>query len=73
MTIDVRYKIVPIGNSRGVRLPKHLITEYGLIESVNVKEVQQLSWEETYQDMSATDEGWSDWVELDLEGLDADR
>lgn len=77
-------KIVQIGNSKGIRLPKRLIAKYGLTETVDIKEVdgglliaptgnQQLSWEETYRDMSASDEDWSDWVELDLEGLDEDR
>ena len=77
-------KIIQIGNSRGIRLPKKLIAKYGLTESVDIKELngglfiaptgsQQLSWEETYKDMSSTDEDWSDWVGLYLEGLDEDR
>ncbi len=77
-------KIVQIGNSKGIRLPKRLIAKYGLSEAVDIKEVngglfiaptgsQQLSWEETYKAMSKTDEDWSSWVEVDLEGLDEDR
>lgn len=71
-------KIIQIGNSKGIRLPKQLIARYGLSETVVIKEVsggllivpsgsQQLSWEETYRDMSKSDEDWSDWTESDLE------
>lgn len=70
-------KIIRIGNSKGIRLPKRLIAKYGLSETVAIKEVEggilieptddpKLSWEETYRDMSASDEDWSDWVEVAL-------
>jgi antitoxin MazE len=51
-------KIVPIGNSKGVRIPKALLQKYGLknsllIEETNKglllrnKEESKLSWEDT--------------------------
>jgi antitoxin MazE len=77
-------KIIQIGNSKGVRLPKRLLAKYGLTESVVLREVEngilieppggsRLSWEDTYKAMSGTDEDWSDWTELDVEDLNEDR
>ena len=36
----MRSKIVPIGNSRGIRIPKPLIEEAGLSETVNLRIVE---------------------------------
>jgi antitoxin MazE len=77
-------KIIQIGNSKGVRLPKRLLAKYGLTESVVLREVEKgilieppggsrLSWTDTYKAMSETDEDWSDWTELDIEDLHEDR
>jgi antitoxin MazE len=77
-------KIIRIGNSKGVRLPKRLLAKYGLTESVVLREVEKgilieppggsrLSWEDSYKAMSGTDEDWSDWTELDVEDLNEDR
>lgn len=77
-------KIIQIGNSKGVRLPKRLIAKYGLTETVVITEVEKgilieppgesrLSWKDTYRAMSGTDEDWSDWTELDVEDLNEDR
>ena len=77
-------KIIRIGNSKGVRLPKRLIAKYGLTETVVISEVEngilieppgesRLSWQDTYRAMSAADEDWSDWTELDVEDLSEDR
>ena len=76
-------KIIQVGNSKGIRLPKRLIAKYGLAEVVVIKELEngimienpvetKLSWENTYKAMSKADEDWSDWVDLDLEDLDED-
>ena len=76
--MDVR--IIPIGNSRGIRLPKRLLIKYGFDEKVVLREMEngilleregprQLSWTETYKDMAESDEDWSDWADLDLEDL----
>ena len=77
-------KIVQVGNSKGIRLPKRLIAKYGLAEVVVIRELDhgillenpagaKLSWEDTYRSMSESDEDWSDWADLDLEDLDEDR
>ena len=73
MTIEAR--LVKIGNSRGIRLPKAIINRYGLGDTVlleerpdgiliHTDEKGMLSWEETYQAMAQSDEDWSDWTEL---------
>ena len=65
-------KLIPIGNSKGIRLPKTLLDKYGwsdrltleeLEESVVLrgKETQNLSWEETYRAMAEESEDWSDF------------
>ena len=33
-------RIIPIGNSRGIRLPKRLLVKYGLDKSVEIKELE---------------------------------
>jgi len=77
-------KLIRVGNSKGIRLPKRLIAKYGLAEVVVLKELKngilienaagsRLSWEDTYRAMSEADEDWSDWVDLDVEDLDEDR
>ena len=74
-------RIIRIGNSKGVRLPKRLLVKYGFDETVVIKELDngillekegtgKLSWAETYQAMSKSDEDWSDWADLDLEDMD---
>ena len=74
-------RIVRIGNSKGIRLPKRLLVKYGLVETVVIRELEngllierdgekKLSWAETYQAMSQTDEEWSDWTELDVEEIE---
>ena len=70
-------RIIPIGNSKGIRLPKRLLVKYGLDKSVEIKEMEdgillkkeensQLSWSETYQEMANDNEDWTDWADLDV-------
>ena len=77
-------KLIQIGNSKGIRLPKRLITKYGFAETVALKEVEagiliessqdaKLSWKDTFKAMAASDEDWSDWAALDLEDMDEDQ
>ena len=74
-------KLIPIGNSKGIRLPKALLDKYGwndrlmleeLEESVVLrgKETHNLSWEETYRDMAAESEDWSDFDIAMADGVD---
>ena len=74
-------KVVPIGNSRGVRLPKSVLAKYAIGESVVLEEREEgvllrskkdkrLSWEETYKDMAREREDWSDLDTTVADGLD---
>ena len=65
-------KVIAIGNSRGIRLPKELLDKYGwgdrlLLEefeegiALRGKETHRLSWEETSRAMAAEAEDWSDF------------
>jgi antitoxin MazE len=76
-------KIVPIGNSLGVRLPKNLLQKYGLTNSLVLEETDQglllrkknddkLSWGETYKAMANEDEDWSDYESTLIDGLEND-
>ncbi|HEY3222346.1 MAG TPA: hypothetical protein VGJ76_00895 [Pseudolabrys sp.] len=74
----VELKIVAIGNSRGVRLPKEIIERYAIEDSIVLeareetlvfrnKHDKRLSWEDTFKAMAREREDWSD-----LEGTVAD-
>jgi len=76
-------KIVHIGNSLGVRLPKTLLQKYGFTHSLVLEETTQglllrkkqddkLSWADTYKAMSTEGEDWSDYDQTLLDGLDND-
>ena len=76
-------KIVQIGNSKGIRLPKSLIDKYGFEDMLQVEEVEngiflkskndeKLSWEATFKEMKAENEDWSDFDDVINDGLDGD-
>jgi antitoxin MazE len=76
-------KLVPIGNSQGVRIPKALLQKYGLSSSLVLEETtqgillrkkqdDQLSWEDTYKAMAQEDEDWTEWDAALLDGLEED-
>jgi antitoxin MazE len=65
-------KLIPIGNSKGVRIPKALLQKYGLKNSLLIeetdrglllrnKEESKLSWEDTYKTMANEKEHWDDF------------
>jgi len=73
-------KLVIIGNSKGIRIPKVLLQKYGfenllLLEEtekgllLRKKEDNKLSWEDTFKEMAAEKEDWSDFDEALLDGL----
>ena len=84
MENQIRYrdaKIVPIGNSKGVRIPKALLQKYGLKNSLLMeetdkglllrsKEESKLSWEDTYKTMADEKENWDDFDTTLLDGLE---
>ncbi len=64
-------KVVAIGNSRGVRLPKTVLDKYAIRDAVLVEEREdglllrskkdkRFSWDETFKDMAREREDWSD-------------
>ena len=74
-------KLVPIGNSKGVRIPKALLQKYGLKNSLLIEETEiglllrnkeenKLSWEETYKAMADEKEHWDDFDTTLLDGLE---
>ncbi len=74
-------KLVSIGNSQGIRIPKELLDKYGWSESLLLEEMEEsivlrgkatgkLSWEETYRAMAAEGEDWTDWEVTAADGLD---
>jgi antitoxin MazE len=78
---SLEFKVVPIGNSRGVRLPKSVLDKYAIRDVVVVEEREEgillrskkdrrLSWEETFRAMADEREDWSD-LDITLnDGLD---
>ena len=74
-------KLIAIGNSRGIRLPKSLLQKYGWTDSLVLKETEdgillygkeqdKLSWEDTYRAIAAANEDWSDLDAAVADGLD---
>ncbi len=77
-------KLVPIGNSKGIRIPKLLLQKYGFNQSLLLEETERglllrkkddktLSWEDTYKAMADEKENWDDFdITLD-DGLDDEK
>ena len=78
-TVDI--KLIPIGNSKGVRIPKVLIQKYDLNNSLLLEETEKglllrkkedskLSWQDTYKAMAAENEDWSEFDATLLDGME---
>ena len=74
-------KLIRIGNSRGIRLPRALLEKYGWGDSLVLEETKdgvllsgtksrELSWKETYRAMAAENEDWSDFDATVADGLE---
>ena len=74
-------KLVPIGNSKGIRIPKALLQKYGLKNPLLIEETDQglllrnkeeskHSWEDTYKAMADEKEHWDDFNSTLLDGLE---
>ncbi len=74
-------KLVPIGNSKGIRIPKLLLQKYGFNQYLLLEETERglllrkkddntLSWEDTYKAMADEKENWDDFDTTLLDGLD---
>jgi len=83
MKTPTEIKVVPIGNSRGVRLPKATLTKYSIKNSVLLEEREEgillrsmndkrLSWEDTFKEMAREKEDWGDLEAATADGLDKD-
>ena len=79
----VELKITRIGNSQGIRIPAEILKEYGIGESILLerrpdeivlrrKGPKKLSYKETFAEMAAEKEGWSEWDGVISDGLDED-
>jgi len=77
----IELKVVPVGNSRGVRLPKGLLDKYAIKDSVvaeeredgvllRSKQDKRLGWEDTFKEMAKEREDWSDLEGTVADGLD---
>ncbi len=74
-------KLIDIGNSKGIRIPKILLQKYGWGDSLLLEETEEgiflysneknkLSWKETYRAMASDREDWSDLDATVADGLD---
>ncbi len=76
-------KVSRIGNSRGIRLPAGMLRKYHIGDTIVAEEKlheivlrpasakpQKLSWEQTYREMAAAKEDWSEWDCTLADGLD---
>ena len=74
-------KLVPIGNSKGIRLTKSILQRYGFSDTVLLEETDEgvflsskgskkSSWEESYKSMANQPEDWSDFDSTLLDGID---
>jgi len=74
-------KLIHIGNSKGIRIPKALLQKYGLRNTLLIeetdrgillrnKEESKLSWEETYKNMAIEKENWDVFDTTLMDGLE---
>ncbi len=82
MTLRIRdVKIISIGTSQGVCIPKALLDKYGLSNNLVIEETakgillrnkqqDKISWEDTFKAMAAENENWSDFDTALLDGLE---
>lgn len=74
-------KLVKIGNSKGIRIPKSILQKYGFTDSIQIEEKDdgillhsskssKLSWEDTYKAIRSENEDWSDFDNTLQDGLD---
>ena len=74
-------KLIPIGNSKGIRIPKAILQKYGLTHSLLLEETDRglllrkkkedkFSWKDTYKAMANEKEDWHDFEIALLDGLE---
>lgn len=73
-------KLVSVGNSRGLRLPRELLRKYSIADTLLVEErpdgillrgnrLDKVSLEQTFTEMAAAQEDWSDMDVARSDGL----
>ena len=73
-------KLVAVGNSRGLRLPRELLRKYSIADTLMVEErpdgillrgtrQDKVSLEQTFVEMAAAHEDWSDLDSAQSDGL----
>ncbi len=76
-------KLVAIGNSKGVRLPKSILQKYGFSGTLLLEETEEgvllrqmqdekLSWADTFRAMAQESEDWQDFENTIVDGLEMD-
>lgn len=76
-------KLISIGNSKGIRIPKGLLQKYGIEDMIvleeceegilmHAKEEKKLSWNETFKQIAQSDENWDDFEVTSADGLEGD-
>lgn len=74
-------KLIAIGNSKGLRLPKPVIQKYHFGDMLMLEETDKgilisnlkdgkLSWDETFKEMAREREDWKDFDATIADGLD---
>ena len=77
----IELKVVRIGNSRGVRLPKAVLQRYEIKDALVLeardeglllrgKKDKRLTWEETYRETAREKEDWSDLDATVADGIE---
>ncbi len=77
----IELKVVRIGNSRGVRLPKAVLDRYEIKGALVLeareeglllrgKKDKRMTWEETFRDMAREKEDWSDFDATVADGIE---
>src|SRR5439155_25896663 len=77
----IELKVVQIGNSRGVRLPKTVLDRYEIKDALVLeareeglllrgKKDKRLTWEETYRETAREKEDWSDLDATVADGIE---
>ena len=79
---SIELKVVAIGNSRGVRLPKAILERYQIRGALVLeareeglllrgKPDKRLTWEETYKEAARERKDWSEFDVALMDGLDS--
>lgn len=77
----VELKVVRIGNSRGVRLPKAVLERYQIRDALVLEAREEglllrgtkdkrMTWEETFRDIAREKEDWGDLEATVADGID---